>query len=112
MSIAMERELLYPLQQVSGMESVSAEIGNRVSFRISDVYLPEPSEVLAHLSPETEANGVVVEFSDSGSNPRAYAVVRLTAEQSVLLPVTALRVVASAVGDVELESVWNGDSVQ
>jgi hypothetical protein len=76
------------------MESVSARIGDRVSFRISDVYLPEPSEVLAHLTPEVEANGVVVEFSDSGTRPQAYAVVRLTAEQSVLLPVSALRVVS------------------
>lgn len=72
----------------------AAQIGNRVSFHISDVYLPEPSEVLAHLTPELEANGVIVEFSDSGSSRQAYAVVRLTAEQSVLLPVTALRVVS------------------
>jgi hypothetical protein len=75
------------------MESASAQIGDRVSFRISDVYLPEPSEVLAHLTPEVEANGVIVEFSDSGCSPQAYAVVRLTSGQSVLLPVSALRVV-------------------
>ena len=75
------------------MESAAAQIGDRVSFRISDVYLPEPTEVLAQLTPEAEVNGEIVEFSDSGSRPQAYAVVRLTAEQSVLLPVTALRVV-------------------
>lgn len=71
----------------------TAQIGDRVTFRISDVYLPEPTEVLANLTPEAEANGVVVEFSDSGKNLRAYAVVRITAQQSVLLPVNALRVV-------------------
>ncbi|HEX7362536.1 MAG TPA: hypothetical protein VF283_18745 [Bryobacteraceae bacterium] len=81
------------IQQAINMDS-AAQIGNRVSFHISDVYLPEPSEVLAHLTPELEANGVIVEFSDSGSSRQAYAVVRLTAEQSVLLPVTALRVVS------------------
>jgi hypothetical protein len=70
----------------------NAQIGDRVSFRICDVFLPEPSEVLASLTSEVEANGVVVEFSDSGSSPRAYAVVRITAQQSVLLPVAALRV--------------------
>ncbi len=70
---------------------LGAQIGDRVSFRISDVFLPEPSEVLANLTPDVEANGVVVEFSDSGNNPRAYAVVRITAQQSVLLPVGALR---------------------
>jgi len=74
------------------MDSASAQIGDRVSFRISDVYLPEPSEVLARLTAEVEANGVVVEFSDSGSRVHVYAVVRLTAHQSVLLPVSALRV--------------------
>ena len=72
------------------MNSGSAQIGDRVSFRISDVYLPEPTEVLANLTPETEANGVVVEFSDSGNDSRAYAVVRITMNQSVLLPVGAL----------------------
>jgi len=70
----------------------SAQIGDRVSFRISDAFLPEPSEVLANLTPEAETNGVVVEFSDSGNNLRAYAVVRITAQQSVLLPVGALHV--------------------
>lgn len=74
------------------MHSTTAQIGDRVSFRIGDVFLPEPSEVLAQLTPEAETNGVVVEFSDSGNNLRAYAVVRITPQQSVLLPVSALRV--------------------
>ena len=73
----------------------SAQIGDWVSFRISDVFLPEPSEVLANLTPEVEANGVVVEFSDSGSSPRAYAVVRITEQQSVLLPVGSLRILGN-----------------
>jgi hypothetical protein len=90
----LEHELLLPLQRSIDMKLTSAQIGDRVSFRISDVYLPEPSEVLAHLTTDLEANGVVVEFSDSGSSPQEYAVVRLTAEQSVLLPVSAVRVVS------------------
>ena len=65
-------------------------VGDRVSFRISDVYLPEPAEVLANLTADVEANGVIVEFSDSGSKPRAYAVVRISPGQMVLLPVGAL----------------------
>ena len=79
------------------MESAgTARIGDRVSFRISDVFLPEPAEVLANLTSDVEANGVVVEFSDSGSSPRAYAVVRISPQQAVLLPVSALRVVDCA----------------
>ena len=72
----------------------SLGVGDRVSFRISDVFLPEPQEVLAALTPELEANGILMEFSDSGSSPRAYALVRITAHQSVLLPVAALRIVS------------------
>jgi hypothetical protein len=70
----------------------TAQIGDRVSFRIADVYLPEPSEVVASLTTDSETNGVVLEFSDSGKDPRAYAVVRLTMQQSVLVPVGALHV--------------------
>src|SRR6202035_6069173 len=75
------------------MHSAStAQIGDRVAFRIADVFLPERAEVLANLTDEIEANGVIMEFSDSGSNLRAYAVVRITPQQAVLLPVGALRV--------------------
>lgn len=70
----------------------AAQIGDRVSFRISEVFLPEPSEVLANLTPDVVTEGVVVEFSDSGSNARAYAVVRIAPQQIVLLPVSALHV--------------------
>lgn len=72
--------------------TATAQIGNRVSFRISDVFLPEPAEVLASLTVEAETSGVVVEFSDSGSSPRAYAVVQIASQQKVLLPVSALSV--------------------
>ncbi|HLJ27801.1 MAG TPA: hypothetical protein VKY85_13905 [Candidatus Angelobacter sp.] len=76
------------------MQSAStADIGDLVRFRIADVFLPEPAEVLASLTIEAETNGVVVEFSDSGSQPRAYAVVQIKPQQKVLLPVEALRVV-------------------
>ncbi|HYV74228.1 MAG TPA: hypothetical protein VFB24_08240 [Candidatus Binatia bacterium] len=69
-----------------------AQIGDRVSFRIADVFLPEPSETLAKLTPDVETNGIVVEFSDSGTSPKAYAVVRITPQQAVLVPVDALHV--------------------
>lgn len=74
----------------------SVQIGDRVSFRISDVFLPQPSEVLAKLTEDVETNGIVVEFSDSGNNPRAYTVVRMTSQQVVLLPTNALHVLDSS----------------
>jgi hypothetical protein len=73
--------------------AVPAQPGDRVSFRISDIFLPEPAEVLAALTSDAVASGVIVEFSDSGNNLRAFAVVRITAQQSVVLPVDALHVV-------------------
>ena len=74
----------------------SAQVGDQVSFRLADVFLPEPSEVMANLTTDVEANGVVVEFSDSGNDQRAYAVVRISPNQAVLLPVAAIRVIHSA----------------
>ena len=74
----------------------NAQIGDRVSFRLADVFLPEPAEVMANLTADVEANGVIVEFSDSGNDQRAYAVVRLSPQQAVLLPVTAIRVIQCA----------------
>lgn len=75
--------------------TATAQVGNRVSFRIADVFLPEPVEVLASLTVEAETSGVVVEFSDSGNSPRAYAVVQIASQQKVLLPVSALHVLES-----------------
>lgn len=72
--------------------AASVRVGDRVSFSISDVFLPEPSEVLATLTVDIRTEGVVVEFSDSGSTPRAYAMVRITPQQMVLLPIAALQV--------------------
>jgi hypothetical protein len=88
------------------MNSGQPQIGDRVSFRIADVFLPEPAEVLATLTADVEANGVVVEFSDSGNSPRAYALVRITPSQAVLLPVTALRIGAGGA-----DPAANGDAV-
>ncbi|HEY6252282.1 MAG TPA: hypothetical protein VI685_20185 [Candidatus Angelobacter sp.] len=70
----------------------SVRVGDRVSFSISDVFLPEPSEVLAKLTADVRTEGVVVDFSDSGNVPRAYAMVRITPQQMVLLPISAVRV--------------------
>ena len=74
------------------LPEATAQIGDRVSFRAADVFLPEPREVLSRLTTDVEINGVIVEFSDSGHNQRAYALVRVTDQHSVLLPVEALYV--------------------
>jgi hypothetical protein len=75
------------------MASTTVQVGDRVSFKISDAFLPEPAEVLASLTVEAETNGVIVEFSDSGNSPRAYAVVQITPQQKIVLPLNALQVI-------------------
>ncbi len=76
------------------MPATDAHVGDRVRFRISDAFLPEPAEVLASLTVEAETNGVIVEFSDSGNSPRAYAVVQISAQQKVVIPVGALHLLS------------------
>ena len=63
-------------------------------FRATDIFLPSAEEVLS-VSPGEELEGVVVNFSDSGSTSRAFAVVDLIRRQNVVVPVEKLEVVAS-----------------
>jgi hypothetical protein len=88
----MDGKLLQPSSEDVMQPAATAQIGDRVSFRIADVFLPEPPEVLANLTADVETHGVVEEFSDSGDRPRAYALVRITMQQAVLIPVAALHV--------------------
>ena len=63
-------------------------------FRATDIFLPSAEDVLS-VSPGEELEGVVVNFSDSGSTSRAFAVVDLIRRQNVVVPVKKLEVVAS-----------------
>ncbi|MEJ2009461.1 MAG: hypothetical protein P8Z30_15120 [Acidobacteriota bacterium] len=62
-------------------------------FRIADVFLTRPEELLKAFSSEEEAEGTVVGFSDSGSEPRAFAVVDVVRRQNVIIPTAKLRIV-------------------
>jgi hypothetical protein len=64
-----------------------------VRFRISDVFLPGPEEMLADSSPTLEMEGEIVEFSDSGLEQRVFAVVQLPGPRTVVVPVSRLEVV-------------------
>lgn len=63
-------------------------------FRATDIFLPSAEGVLS-VSPGEELEGVVVNFSDSGSTSRAFAVVDLIRRQNVVVPVEKLEVVTS-----------------
>jgi len=64
-----------------------------VHFRIADVFLPRPEDLLDAPSAEEEVEGTVVGFSDSGSESRAFAVVDVVRHQNVIIPTAKLRIV-------------------
>jgi hypothetical protein len=54
------------------------DIRNRlVNFRIRDVYIPDPREVLVELYANDILQGKVLDLTDSGSAKRAFAVVEV-----------------------------------
>lgn len=55
------------------------------------MFLPGPEDLSQGPSAETEAEGAIVNFSDSGLTRRAFAVVELDDEQSIVVPVEKLK---------------------
>ena len=71
-------------------------LGDHVSFRLCDVYLPAPREVLATLTEEAEVAGTVVDFSDSGQQTGVFAVIELAGREKVVVPVNKLQSMSPA----------------
>jgi hypothetical protein len=69
--------------------------GDKVRFRFSDVFLPSPEEVFGALAPDASLEGVVVSFSDSGSELRVFAVVDVVRRQTLVVPVNKVTVVST-----------------
>lgn len=71
-------------------------MGDKVRFALGDVFLPSQETVLAPLPRETELEGTVVDFSDSGADLRVFAVVDVVRKQAVVVPVEKLEVIIPA----------------
>ena len=71
------------------MQEARPEVGDRVTFRPSEVFLAAPEEPLP---PDEEVEGTVIDFSDSGNRPRWFAVVEVVRRQTFIVPVSVLRV--------------------
>jgi hypothetical protein len=67
------------------------QVGDRVRFSLDSVFLPDPQEALAALSLNSEVEGTIVDFSDSGQVERAFAVVDAVQRRTVVVPVDKLR---------------------
>lgn len=75
-------------------DSGETQIGDRVRFAVADVFLPGPGSAVLH--DETELDGTVVEFSDSGARTRAYAVIEVIRKQMMVVPVEKLTRMANS----------------
>jgi len=64
--------------------------GDHVSFHVRDIYLPGPIEFAETLDPDTEVLGCIVDFSDSGPSPGAFAVVQTDEHKKVVVPIDSL----------------------
>jgi hypothetical protein len=67
------------------------QLGDRVKFSLGDIFLPDPQEVLESLSLDSEVEGEIIDFSDSGQVERAFAVVDVVQRRIVVVPVDRLR---------------------
>jgi len=75
----------------------AAFLGRLVRFRIRDVHIPTPQQLLARLHENDLLEGRVAEFTDSGENAAAFAVVEIPQfEQPVIVRTDALQLTASA----------------
>jgi len=66
------------------------QTGDKVRFRVSDVFLPSPEGVLVAPSIEEVLEGTIVDFSDSGQKARVFALVDVIRRQTVVVPVEKL----------------------
>ena len=66
------------------------EVGDKVRFSVVDVFLPIAEGAFVAGAGE-EVEGTVVNFSDSGSKVRAFAMVDVFFKQTVIVPVEKLK---------------------
>lgn len=65
-----------------------------VLFRIQDVYVPEATQILVRLHGRDLLRGRVVDFSDRGEEPKAFAVVEVAGlGDPVVVPVSKIMAV-------------------
>lgn len=67
-----------------------------MTFSLSSSFLPSSEELLKALSLESELEGTVIDFSDSGDTAQAFALVEVVRKQTVIVPVEKLTLCGSA----------------
>ena len=73
----------------------NTRVGDRVRFSLTDVFLPEPQPSDAHSAEapadESELEGAILGFSDSGPLPKFFAVIGTAQKGTVVVPVDKMQ---------------------
>jgi hypothetical protein len=83
------------LPQVLPSREGATEIGNRVKFSAQRVFLANPEDAMSLASANSDLEGTIVGFSDSGTAAKAYAVVEVIRRMSLVVPVDDLNLISS-----------------
>ena len=89
--------MLNASQKLAALPALSTtafpNVRNRwVNFRISDVYVPDPSQILRELHGRDLLQGKIIDVSDSGAPQEAFAVVEVEGlAQPVVVPMNRIR---------------------
>jgi len=63
----------------------------RVRFKISDIYLPDPLVILNKLHGEDVLEGRVLDISDNGTRPEQFAVIEVAKlDQIIIVPLASV----------------------
>jgi hypothetical protein len=73
--------------------TASQNVRNRwVNFQISDIYIPDPGQILNELHGKDLLQGKVIDVSDSGTQLEAFVVVEVEGlKQPVVVPMNRIR---------------------
>lgn len=74
-------------------------MGDKVRFQAANVFLPSPGGVSPAVEEETELEGTIVGFSDSGAKRQFFAVLEVVRTQSMIVPVDKLELIGNSSKD-------------
>ena len=62
------------------------KVGDKVRFPVAGVFLANPVSVFPAVPGDSELEGTIIDFSDSGPKSRYFAVIEVVRTQSLIVP--------------------------
>ncbi len=81
------------LALIGALRGCLTQVGDKVRFSVTDVFLPGQEMVVAPLPAETRLEGTIVDFSDAGTEACVFAVVDVVRRETVVIPVEKLEII-------------------